>query len=339
MREWTSGDGRVRLINGDCVSFMKGLPDNSVDLVLTDPPYFRVKDCAWDNTWEHKGAFLDWLDGVVVEFARVMKPNASLYLFASPQMAAHVEVMIGKRLNVLNSIVWPKTEGWHKKAEQEALRSYFPQTERIIFAEHYNSDNAAKGEAGYALKCDELRGFVFEPLRAYLAEEWGRAGLTSKDANDATQSQMAGHYLTQTQWTLPTEAKYNQLREYANRNGGEFLRREYEDLRREYEDLRRPFEVSADVPYTDVWTFNTVQAYEGKHPCEKPQSILKHIIKASSRPDALVLDAFGGSFSTALACHDTKRRCVSCELDADYYAAGLARVQAAMRQQTLDLGV
>ena len=34
--------------------------------------------------------------------------------------------------------------------------------------------------------------------------------------------------------------------------------RPYEDLRLEYEDLRRPFSVSAEVPYTDVWTYPTV---------------------------------------------------------------------------------
>ncbi|MBF4381454.1 site-specific DNA-methyltransferase, partial [Vibrio anguillarum] len=32
----------VQLFNADCLSYLKTLPDNSVDLVLTDPPYFQV---------------------------------------------------------------------------------------------------------------------------------------------------------------------------------------------------------------------------------------------------------------------------------------------------------
>ncbi|UZQ07861.1 DNA methyltransferase [Escherichia coli] len=48
--------------------------------------------------------------------------------------------------------------------------------------------------------------------------------------------------------------------------------------------LRRYFGVTAQVPYTDVWTHKPVQYYPGKHPCEKPAEMLQQIISASSRP-------------------------------------------------------
>ena len=38
-REWTSPDGRMRLINGDCVEFMRSLPDKAFQLAIVDPPY------------------------------------------------------------------------------------------------------------------------------------------------------------------------------------------------------------------------------------------------------------------------------------------------------------
>lgn len=300
--------------HGDCLDILPTLPDNFVDLVLTDPPYFKVKGEAWDNQWDKPVEFLAWLDRVVEQFARVLKPNGSLYLFASPQMAARVEVLIAERMNPLNRIRWMKKAGWHQKARKEDLRSFLSPWEEVIFAEHYSADNMAKGEAGYAAKCDELRGFVFEPLRKYLADEWARAGLTPRDANTATNSQMAGHYLTRVQWTLPTRSKYEQLRAFANAAGGDYLRREYDYLRREYDDLRRPFSVTADVPYTDVWDFPTVQAYPGKHPCEKPQALLRHIIQASSRPGAVVLDAFAGSGATGVACRDLGRQFIGIEM-------------------------
>ena len=228
---------------GDCREVMATIPDSSVDLILTDPPYFKVKGEAWDRQWDKPDQFIEWLREVAEQWFRVLKPNGSLYCFASPRMAARVEVMISERFNVLNSITWAKPCPFSEinkgasnsgRISKDSLRSYYPNTERIIFAEHYGADNIAKGEAGYAAKCDELRGFIFEPLRAYIAGEWERAGLTSKDANAATGTQMAGHYLTQSQWQLPTESNYNKLRKYANRNGGEYLLREYEDLRREY---------------------------------------------------------------------------------------------------------
>ena len=55
---------------------------------------------------------------------------------------------------------------------------------------------------------------------------------------------------------LPTKAAYLKLRAVLN-NGhtSEYLRQNYEDLRQNYEDLRRPFFLTAQDPYTDVWSF------------------------------------------------------------------------------------
>ena len=335
------------IYNAECLEFMRGMDSNSVDAIVTDPPYFKVKGEAWDNQWNKPTQFLDWLGVIAEEWHRILRPNGSLYCFASPRLAARVECLVGKRFSVLSQIVWQKGDvngnGMHTRQHKADCRAWFPQTERLIFAEHYGADNIAKGEAGYVAKCDQLRGFVFEPLRAYIAGEWERAGLTSRDANLATKSQMAGHYLTQVQWALPTREKYEQLREYANRAGGDYLRREYDDLRREYDDLRReyddlrreyddlrrPFAVTADVPYTDVWNFPTVQHYKGKHPCEKPLAMMEHIIRASTKPGAVVLDCFAGSGTTGVACIRLGRSFVGVELDESYAGLAAARIEAA----------
>ena len=333
----------IDLHNVDCLEFMRGMDANSVDAIVTDPPYFGVKEDDWDNQWKNADHFIEWIGELSEQWQRILKPNGSLYCFASPRMAARVEVTLSARFEILQNIVWNKdTAGRGQAAEKEAFRNWWPGSERIIFAEHYGADNIAKGEAGYIAKCDELRGFVFEPLRAYLVGEWERAGLTSKDANTATNSQMAGHYLSRVQWTLPTSDKYKQLQEYANKAGGDYLRREYEDLRREYEDLRReyedlrrPFNVTAEVPYTDVWTFRTVQAYEGKHVCEKPLALMEHIILASTRPGAIVFDPFMGSGSTGVACVLNGRSFIGCEKDAKHFKNASQRIRKHQEQPRL----
>ena len=327
----------VTIYHGDCLSVLPELPDNSVDMVLTDPPYFKVKGDAWDNQWDKPAEFLAWLDRVLAEFARILKPNGSLYLFASPQMGARVEILIGKRFQVLTNIRWRKEEGRgrHRASCKEELRAFFPASETIIFAEHFGADSAAKGEAGYERKCDELRGFLFEPLRKYLEDERFRSGVSKNDIEVATGTQMCSHWFTQSQWALPTAKHYATMRALFNRTGDEFLRKEYEELRKEYEELRkeyeelrRPFSVSSKVPYTDVWDFETVGNYPGKHVCEKPAAMLRHMIAASSKPGAVVLDAFGGSGSTADAARSLGRRCISIEL-----AESWCRRQAALMSQ------
>jgi site-specific DNA-methyltransferase (adenine-specific) len=314
------------------------LPAGCVSLIFADPPYYKVKGEAWDRQWTTAAEFLGWMGELADEWQRVLAPNGSLYVCASPQMQARVECVIADRFEILNSIVWvkPSETGRHASSCKEVLRGYFPNTERIIFAEQRGADSMAMGVSGYDAQCEKLRRFVFEPLRAYIAGEWERAGLTKADADEATGSQMSGHYMTAVQWSLPTRAKYEQLRERANRGAGDFLRREYEDLRREYEDLRReyealrrPFAVSADVPYTDVWTFPTVGKYDGKHPCEKPRAMLDHVIAASSRPGDLVLDCFLGSGVTGESAVALGRRFVGIE-SGDYIHGARRRIFAAI---------
>jgi site-specific DNA-methyltransferase (adenine-specific) len=324
--------------SGDCLEVMRGMADNSFDAIVTDPPYFKVKGEAWDRQWDKPAQFLAWLDTIAEQWQRLLKPNGSLYCFASSKMASRVECLIAERFNVLNRITWQKDAGWAKRQCKEELRIFFPASEALVFAEHYGADNIAKGEAGYANKCDELRGFVFEPLRAYLDGERQRAGITPRQVNEYTNTQMAGHWFTRVQWALPTAKHYAAIRELFQLRGNwkentrqGFLRREYEDLRREYEDLRRPFWVTADVPYTDVWTFPTVQHYKGKHPCEKPLAMMEHIIRASTRPGAVVLDCFAGSGATGEACLSLGREFIGIEKDPAYAGQARRRLRAVLR--------
>jgi len=333
MKPYHEGQGAT-LHHGDCLDVLPTLPAESVDLVLADPPYFRVKSETWDRQWGSATEFMGWLGRVADELRRVLKPNGSLYLFASVKMAAHVEVMLGERFTVLNSIRWAKPCSRADGSDKDALRAYFSASEAIIFCEQQGADSMALGESGYAAQCERLRGFVFEPLRAYLRGEWQRAGLNRADARLATgAASMSGHYFAKSQWALPTAEHYAAMQRYANRGGGAYLRREYEDLRREYEDLRRPFAVSPDVPYTDVWTFPTVQAYPGKHPCEKPLGLLTHAIQASSKSGAVVLDAFAGGGSSGRAALLAGRKWIGIEKDASWCASAAAALAQPHRAQ------
>ncbi|MCG6424290.1 site-specific DNA-methyltransferase [Vibrio parahaemolyticus] len=331
----------ITVFNADCSQLLKTLPDNSVDLIATDPPYFRVKQDAWDNQWDDEAEFLAWLDDILFDLWRVLKPSGSLYLFCSDRLAARTEVLIAERFNVLNHIVWRKENGVHKRHRKEGLRRFCPQTERIIFAEHYGAEGFAKGRAGYAEKCRELKAQVFEPLIAYFREAKERAGVSSKAVNEATSTQMCSHWFTSSQWKLPTREQYEALqRLFSDHADGlnkdhqqlteEYgqlhrtyveLRRDYDDLRVQYEQLRRPFGVTADVPYTDVWDFDPVQYYPGKHPCEKPLPLMRHIVSTSAREGMVVLDPFMGSGATAKACIELGCHFVGVEMDDDIFSA------------------
>ena len=330
--------GNAELWHGDCREVLPLLP--KVDAVITDPPYGRVKG-DFDHAWTNRAAMLaeaaTWADAIVGR----MKPNATLWWFAWPSLAGRIEAILSERLNVLAHVVWEKPSATGQKCSKESLRAPMPLTERIIMAEHYGADRSALGESGWEHKCDELRGFIFEPLRAYIAGEWARAGLTSKDANAATNSQMAGHYLTTTQWTLPTREKYEQLREYANRNGGEYLRKDYEELRKDYEELRKDYEelrrwfdCRTGDQFSDIWRFANERVSD-LHPTQKPVLLMEFITRLSVRPGGVCLDPFMGSGTTAIAAHNLGRKFIGCEIDPPYFDIACRRIEDAQRQGRL----
>ena len=98
---------------------------------------------------------------------------------------------------------------------------------------------------------------------------------------------------------------------------------------REYEDLRRPFNASPDAPYTDVWSFPTVQAYPGKHPTEKPIALMEHIVKLSSRPNDVVFDCCMGHGTAGVAAGKLGRKFIGIERDAQYFHTAQSRIAAA----------
>ncbi len=276
----------------------------------SEPPYYRVKTAAWDRQWNRDNQFFSWFEQVLAEYKRVLKPLASFYCFCSPYLSAKTELLIGEYFKVINEIVWLKKEGRHKGVERKALNKYFPQTERIIFCESKKS-----------------LPFHFEPIRAYLSSVFNKAGLNRADINRITGSYMAGHWVGSSQFSLPTAEHYQVLKQ----NLPEL--KPYEELWQEYETLkktcpRRKFTLSKDEPHTDVWHFDVVLAYPGKHPCEKPVDLIEHMVKVSSEPGDTVMDTFLGSGTTAVACHNLKRQFVGCENDTREFINARQRLES-----------
>lgn len=322
----------ARLVNGDALQFAKTLPDNSVDLILTDPPYFKVKPHGWDNQWCGDADYLRWLDSCLTEFVRVLKPNGSLYLFCGHRLAAETEMLIKKRFNLLNHIIWAKPSGWWNGCRKESLRAYFPATERILFAECYPGPYKPDG---YERECSDLKRHIMTPLIDYFRNARASLGVRSAEIAAATgKKSMVSHWFGCSQWQLPSEADYLKLQALFERIAKEkhrrndfnrprhllaeeyqALNRRYLELTEEFKRLRRPFTVTAAVPYNDVWTYKPVQFYPGKHPCEKPADMLEDMIRASSRPGDLVVDFFMGSGSTVKAAIKLGRRAIGIELE------------------------
>ena len=98
------------IYNDDCMKVLKELPDNSVDLVLTDPPY-GTTSIEWDKILN--------FDEVWTELKRIMKPKTNALFFGSQPFSSFV---------VTSNIDWFKYELiWNKnKCGSPGLSKYRP---------------------------------------------------------------------------------------------------------------------------------------------------------------------------------------------------------------------
>ena len=300
---------------GDSLLLLRQMPPHSVSLILTDPPYHATKkrNIYGDTAFADDRHYLEWMAEYAIEWRRVLRPNGSLFCFCDSSMSGRLDVLFAGNFNVLSRIVWTKPnepgfDGWKGKMRKEALRQWYPHSERILFAE------------------PAVEGSLFRsPFALFLRNARMQAGLTM-------------HELTS---RIGAHGKVNHGGAVSNWEDGRNTpsKDQYEKLRRaliatgrissmpSYEDVIRPFVIDGSKEFTDVWTFPSVRPYRGKHPAEKPIAMLEHAIEATTFPGDIVLDCFGGGGSTALAALGLKRRCVMMEIVPQWIAEIARRIR------------
>ena len=80
-------------------------------------------------------------------------------------------------------------------------------------------------------------------------------------------------------------------------------------------------EINGGKQMKDVWTTPTVGKYEkrfGKHPTQKPLSVMKRIIMASTNENSIILDPFVGSGTTCVAGKMLKRKTIGIDFEESY---------------------
>lgn len=296
-------DDNVIVVNEDSINALKLIPDHSVSLILTDPPYHSTKknNIINDKSFTTDEDFINWMELFSIEWRRIIKPNGSIFMFCSSAMESQLHMMLAERFNILSHIVWTKPnepgyDGWKGKMKKEALRQWYPQSERIIFFEPAVEGNLNRSYFGYLLK--QTRN-ICKLSGHELTERIGAYG--SVNHGGAVSNWETGR-------NIPNREQYEKMQSvFAKCSCGVNLP--------DYEDTIRPFEVNANVEFTDIWTFPSVKQYKGKHPAEKPVEMLEHCIKATTFEGDIVLDCFAGSGSTSIAALRTNRRSVSIEID------------------------
>jgi site-specific DNA-methyltransferase (adenine-specific) len=97
-----------RVLNEDALEGIAKIPDDSVDLVLTDPPYCLGKDYGNNSDKLDPEAYLEWSKQWIDAVIPKLKPNGCLYIFLTWRYSPEIFCYLKKKLLMLNEIIWDR---------------------------------------------------------------------------------------------------------------------------------------------------------------------------------------------------------------------------------------
>jgi len=303
-----------KIHNMDCFEMLKQVEDNSVDLILIDPPYNMIA-MDWDKQE------IDF-KRLAKEFFRVLKDYGSLYVFCQMPIGFKIYNEFEKLFEFRQDLTWIKNRG-------------ISLTKTVFMRKHEN--------ILYFFKNDKDK---WKRFGKYIKEKRSELGLSLKQVGELCDDKWyhrGGHMYYETGLAKPTKEQYNKLKEVLGFDD-RFYKELFNNRKFNFDDVKikgTPYKThrknqklygqkSKMVDYMQinegfrcphsVLKYDIIQSgkeYVG-HPTQKPVKLLKYLIKASSNEGDLILDCFGGAGSTAVACEQTKRNHLTCDTEIKY---------------------
>ncbi len=160
--KWNKTNLINKLIEGDSIKLLKKMPENTVDLVVVDPPYnlsktyFNLKFNEM-KVKEYKVWFNEW----ILELKRILKPNGSIYVCSDWKTSMIIGPILSENFNLRNRITWERDKGRGSKDNyKNNIEDIFYATmdkddfvfnvndirhQRIVIAPYKNKDGTPRG--------------------------------------------------------------------------------------------------------------------------------------------------------------------------------------------------
>lgn len=277
----------IELHLGDCLQVMKNIPDNSIDSIITDPPYLYLKDQKLDKTFDEVAFFK--------ECYRVLKKDSFLLFFGRG-------VSLNRWAVICDNLGFTFKEElvWDKRQTSNPLNALSRRHELILlFAKGKPTLNKVfidKGE--YDL--DYNPKAILSDLKRLL----------SKFKNIKTIEEL--EEFKKGEYIKPHTSKHNITTSSRNK-----------DRDRAF-DIMNAYDRGAVL--SSILIANR-EHYTMEHPTQKPQQLMENLIKLVSSENMVILDPFMGGGSTGVACMNLNRDFIGIEIDRDYFEIAENRIE------------
>ena len=297
-----------KIIHDNAINFLSKLEDHSIDIVLTDPPYFLDK---MDHSWNAKKVkspkkpyaikhlpagmkfdreqgknFYSWYLTVSKELLRVLKPGGFFFSFSSPRLYHRMTCAIDDAgFEIRDCFIWLYTQNQPKAMSLHHFinKMNIPKTEKEKLNREFKGWKTPQVKS-----CHEPIAMAQKPVE---------------------------------ETYLKNSIKYNVS--LINTNIKQGL---YEDmfvsniLTSQYINHRVDKVFLVDKPKeSEKGSFNN-------HKTVKPVSLFRYLIKLTTKPNHIILDPFIGSGTTAVACKKLGRKFIGVEINKQYIDIAIKRL-------------
>jgi len=285
-----------KIYNLDCKEGMKLIDDESVDLIIADPPYYKAINEDWDKQWETEQDYIDWIQDWFDECVRILKPTGSFYCYGFFDILTKLKVKVfDNQLHFRQNITLSKGLRSIAGRTSDKLKMFPTASEYLLFYTNQKLDEINEDIAEY-LKLEKQKcvknGISDLKLREL-------CGLSLKGGGALC------HYWSKSQWRMPTKEHYEKLQLSG------FFQIPYNNLE------RKRFTFNLPTGFTDVWDFIPDKIRYG-HKTQKPMDITDRIIRASSNENDLIYIPFAGSGSEIESCIRNNRSYIATETNRQY---------------------
>lgn len=321
-----------KCLKGDCLDLMKNIPDGSVDLVLTDPPYGTMKGVALDG-WKNKTTEWDTtIDPIKIfeQISRVLRQNGKAVLFSQEPYTSRLITF------AIPSLPFAYRAMWYKNVHANALLAKSAMVSRYedicIFTKPHDAECTNELRDYFKKVLDFIGAKSCKEINARLGHRKAEHCFYVTEGKRAVKDAIGGKAdhttrIGSSQFALCTEQTYTEIVSVFGIDKMQgFL--PYSELARLNEKYTATFNLwQGGKSKSNVLEYK--KDNDGYHPTQKPVALLEDLIQTYSNEGDTVFDFTMGSGSTGVACANTGRRFVGIELDKHYFDIAHQRVSEA----------
>lgn len=292
-----------KIIQGNCLTVLKTLPDNSVDCCITSPPYWGLRDYGHDEQLGGESDFKQFvinLANVFDEVKRVLKPTGTCFVNLGDTYASGVRAKNGADVNTND----PKNPNANRsKVAPNRMGCGLPEKCLCLVPERFSIEMIDRGwilrntiiwhkpnqmpqsaTDRFTVDFEKIFFFVKQPMGYYFEQQLEKSIWAEFDKRSEVKGGVKSNGKTATGNYATNKVAYTE--------GG-------------MRNVRT------------TWSVNTEPNSEA-HFATYPQRLVERMIKAGCPENGLVIDTFFGSGTTGIYARKVNRNFVGIELNPEY---------------------